>query len=450
LHHTITGARTTPRDFAVVGSGISGMSAAWLLSQKHRVTLYEQDGRVGGHTNTVEVDTPRGRIPVDTGFIVYNELNYPNLTALFAHLDVATKPSNMFFSVSLDDGGFEYSCNFPGFVQPACLIRADYWQMVRDLLRFYRETPKLLGEPGAEHLSLEEYVRRGNYSDAFIRYHLLPMGAAIWSSSVDDMRHYPALSFARFCDNHGLLKLKGRPQWRTVCGGSREYVRKLTAAYKKNIFVHRGAARILRDSQGITIIDATGERHRHDAVIIAAHADQALAMLDQPTNEECAVLGRFRYRDNLAVLHSDSALMPKARGTWAAWNYVGKSDAHGHEDLCVTYWMNKLQSIDRRAPLFVTLNPVKPPREDSVHASLLYAHPIFDTEATAAQNSLWDLQGVRHTWFCGAYFGSGFHEDGLQAGLAAAEDAGGVRRPWRVQNESARIGIARSRIQAAA
>lgn len=438
------------KDFAVVGSGISGMSAAWLLSQKHRVTVYERDSRIGGHTNTVEVATPRGRIPVDTGFIVYNEVNYPNLTALFDHLGVATKPSNMFFSVSLDDGGFEYSCNFPGFVQPACLIRADYWQMMRDLVRFYRETTRLLTEPGAEHLSLDAYVKRGNYSEAFIRYHLLPMGAAIWSSSPDDMRNYPALSFAKFCDNHGLLKLGKRPQWRTVCGGSQEYVRKLTAVYRDNIHVGRGAAKILRDGQGVTIIDDNGARHRHDAVVIAAHADQALAMLDRPTNEEHAVLGHFRYRDNLAVLHSDPSLMPRARGTWAAWNYSGKSDASDSRDLCVTYWMNKLQSIDKRTPLFVTLNPVKMPREDLIHRTFHYAHPMFDTAAMRAHSELWDLQGVRRTWFCGSYFGSGFHEDGLQAGLAAAEDAGGVRRPWTVANESGRIIINPRKLVAAA
>lgn len=414
------------------------MSAAWLLSDAHRVTVYEREARVGGHTHTVEVETPTGPVPVDTGFIVYNEPNYPNLTALFHHLDVPTKPSDMGFAVSLDDGALEYAGSLAGLAaQPGLFFNRDYRTMLRQTLRFYREAPKLLA--AATRLSLGEYLQANGYSDAFARLHLLPMGAAIWSSSIADMRAHPVAAFARFFVNHGLLKLRGRPQWRTVEGGSREYAGRLTARYARDIHVASGVSAILRDGAGVTIVDARGNRRRHDGVIVAAPADQALAMLADPSPEESALLGSFRYRPNQVVLHGDPALMPKRRRAWASWNYLGRSDASANADLCVTYWMNALQGIDRRTPLFVTLNPPRMPRQETIHRVLTCAHPVFDAAALGAQSRLWHLQGARRTWFCGSYFGSGFHEDALQAGLAAAEDAGGVRRPWRVENESGRI-----------
>ncbi|MGD0143505.1 MAG: FAD-dependent oxidoreductase [Rhizomicrobium sp.] len=314
--------------------------------------------------------------------------------------------------------------------------------MLRDTVRFYREAHELLSEPSARQMSLGEYLRARNYSEAFARLHLLPMGAAIWSSSIEDMTAYPAAAFARFFANHGLLKLTGRPQWRTVAGGSQEYVRRLTASYTDNIRTGAGVAAILRDPDGVTIVDNRGNRSRHDGVIVAAPADRALAMLDRASDEERALLGSFRYRSNLVVLHEDAALMPKRRQAWASWNYLGRSDASANTDLCVTYWMNALQGLDRRTPLFVTLNPRTMPREDATHGVYDCAHPVFDATALAAQGRLWRLQGANRTWYCGSYFGSGFHEDALQAGLAAAEDAGGARRPWRpwrVADESGRI-----------
>jgi predicted NAD/FAD-binding protein len=430
------------RSFAVVGSGVSGMSAAWLLSQKHDVTVYEREGWVGGHSHTVEVPgADGGPVAVDTGFIVYNEKNYPNLTALFAHLDVPTKPSCMEFSVSLDDGAFEYAGNLQGLVaQPACLVRAEYWAMLRDTLRFYREAASLTAE--ARKMSLGAFLDWRRYSQAFARLHLLPMGAAIWSSSIEDMRAHPLRAFVRFFENHGLLKLSGRPQWRTVDGGSREYVKRLTAAYKDRITVGVGAKTILRDAEGVTIVDANGVARRHDGVIVASHADQAIALLGDASADEHALLGAFKYRPNKTVLHSDPALMPKRKRAWASWNYLGNSEASENADLCVSYWMNKLQAIDAKTPLFVTLNPTTMPREELIHGIWNYEHPIFDTSALDAQERLWTLQGVNRTWFCGSYFCSGFHEDGLQAGLAAAEAAGGVRRPWRVAEESGRIVLA--------
>jgi hypothetical protein len=426
--------RPSGGDFAVIGSGIAGMSAAWLLSQRHRVTLYEKEARIGGHSHTVDA----GGVPVDTGFIVYNEPNYPNLSALFRHLRVDTSASDMGFSVSLDGGALEYAGSLAGLVaQPSALLRRDYWRMLADTLRFYREAPGAIASCG--QMSLGDYLRANDYSRAFAHLHLLPMGAAIWSSSIADMMGHPLAAFARFFTNHGLFKLTGRPQWRTVTGGSIEYVRKLTAPYAAHARLGAGVKAVLRSGERVTVIDEAGHRASHDGVVIAAPADRALAMLAQPTEEERALLGRFRYRPNTVVLHRDPALMPRRRRAWASWNYLGRSRAEANDNLCVTYWMNKLQPLATREQVFVTLNPPSMPREDSIHGVFTCAHPIFDAGAMAAQSRLWHLQGAGRTWFCGSYFGSGFHEDALQAGLAAAEDAGGARRPWSVANESGRI-----------
>lgn len=414
------------------------MSAAWLASSRSRVTVYERDQRVGGHSHTVEVDTPVGKVAVDTGFIVYNEQNYPNLTALFSHLGVRTQKSEMTFGVSLDKGGLEYSSLLSGLAaQPSNFLRRDYRAMWRDLFRFYREAPETMDVNDTR--TLGSYLDANGYSEAFARFHLLPMAAAIWSASLEDMRAHPVGAFARFFTDHGLLKLMNRPQWRTVVGGSREYIKMLTARYTDRIRLRCGAKTILRDAMGVTIIDDHGESARYDGVIIASHADQTLTMLGDASVEERALLGSIRYRPNKAILHCDPWLMPKRRRAWASWNYIGHTSDKPNDDLCVTYWMNKLQNIDGRAPLFVTLNPRRMPRAEMMHGIYDYDHPVFDTAAMEAQQRLWHLQGARNTWFCGSYFGSGFHEDALQSGLAAAEDATGARRPWSVEKESGRI-----------
>ena len=423
-----------PLRIAVIGAGISGLSAAWLLSRRHSVSVFEAENRIGGHSNTVDI----GAVPVDTGFIVYNEATYPNLTALFRHLGVVTKPSEMSFAVSLDDGRLEYSgTNLAGlFAQPRNLARPRFWSMLADLLRFYRNAPRDAPKLGLE--TLDDYLAAGKYGAALRDDHLHPMAAAIWSTPAGEIGKYPAASFIRFCDNHGLLRLSKRPVWRTVAGGSRAYVARLTQSFAERIAVERGVRTVRRLGGTCEVVDGRGGREIFDHVVIATHADQALAMLADPSPAEQLLLGAFGYNENLAVLHSDPAWMPKRRRAWASWNYISRRDG-ASKPVSVTYWLNRLQSLPGTTPLFVTLNPDVEPRAELTIRHDTYHHPRFDAGAMTAQRQLWSLQGERNTWFCGAYFGAGFHEDGLQAGLAVAEALGGVRRPWTVAGESDRI-----------
>lgn len=417
---------------AVIGSGIAGLSAAWLLSRAHDVTMYEQAGRLGGHTRTVQV----GGIAVDMGFIVYNEATYPNLVALFRHLGVATRESDMSFAVSMDGGRMEYAgTDLRGLLaQPANLLRPRFWAMLRDLLRFYREAPGDAAGLERELTSLDAYLRRGKYGPGFVQDHLLPMAAAIWSTPAAEVGAHPAFAFIRFCENHGLLRLSGRPVWRTVIGGSSAYVDRLSAPFADRVRLSCGVAGISRTAQGVRVRAADGSDELYDDVVIATHAPQALAMLEDASDSERALLGAVRTAPNRVVLHRDARLMPRRRAAWASWNYVGAPDG----GLCVTYWMDRLQGLPAGAgPHFVTLNPAVEPR-DILHEEV-FAHPQFDAAAIRAQRALWSLQGTRGTWYCGAWFGAGFHEDGLQAGLAVAEQLGEVRRPWQVAGASARI-----------
>jgi hypothetical protein len=432
---------------AVVGAGISGMSAAWLASRTHDVTLYEAAPRLGGHSHTVEAPTPRGPVPVDMGFIVYNEANYPNLVALFEHLDVPTKPSDMGFAVSLDDGALEYGgSDFSTlFAQWRNLVRPRFWSMLADLARFYREAPRHACALDAKMTSLGDYLSAQRYGRAFQDDHLLPQAAAIWSAPMCEIRSYPAAAFIRFCDNHGLLKLRiaDRPLWRTVEGGSRAYVERLTADFAGKIRTGRAVTSISRTSAGVIVRDGGGGAERFDEVVVATHANEGLRLVEAPTARERSLLGAFGYSRNHAVLHSDETLMPRRRRTWSAWNYVGRAGPAGAAAPTVTYWMNRLQGLADDAPLFVSLNPQRAPDPTKVIRTEIYEHPLFDAAAMRAQKSLWSLQGEGGLWWCGAYFGSGFHEDGLQAGLAVAEALGAGRRPWRTENESGRIHLGR-------
>jgi predicted NAD/FAD-binding protein len=422
-------------EVAVVGSGISGLSAAWLLSKRHRVTLYEANSRIGGHSNTVDVDG----VAVDTGFIVYNEATYPNFSALLDHLGVASKPTNMTFAVSLDDGRLEYSgTGLRGlFAQPRNAISLRFLGMLRDLVRFYREAPHAVDAMG--DISLDAYLDASGYGTPFRVDHLYPMAAAIWSTPAAKIGEYPARAFVRFCENHGLLQLANRPMWRTLAGGSRAYVEQLAKAIPE-ILTKTPILAVRRLLDGVEIVSTGRETRRFDHVVIATHADQALAMLADPTHEEHRLLGAFGYCSNSAVLHADATLMPHRRRVWSSWNYMS-SERGNSRRLAVSYWMNSLQGLPSGKPMFLTLNAHRPIREDLILYATDYTHPTFNASAMKAQRRLWSLQGQRNTWFCGAYFGAGFHEDGLQAGLAVAEALGGSRRPWIVANESGRISM---------
>ncbi len=435
---------------AVVGTGVSGISAAWLLNQRHDVQVFEKAPWVGGHCNTVDVPVRAAGqehiIPVDTGFIVYNEKTYPNLTALFRHLNIPTEPSDMSFSASVNDGAFEYS-GFSlrtMFAQRRNLVRPRFWNMVWDIMRFYRDAVSDAARPENRHLTLGAYLVNSGYSEAFLRDHLLPLGSSIWSASLRDMQEYPLAAFIRFFRNHGLLeaRTKNRLQWRTVTGGSRVYVAGLTAEFADRIRVKCGVQAIKRRSRHVELTLDDGSTQVFDHVVIATHSDQALRMLSDASAMEQKLLSAIRYERNLAILHTDASLMPKRKRAWASWNYLSGAGDSEANLVSLTYWMNMLQNIDRRFPLFITLNPHREPQRHSVIQSFEYEHPIFDHRALEAQRQLWSLQGANRTWFCGAYFGHGFHEDGLQAGLAVGEALGGGRRPWQVENESDRIFLA--------
>ncbi|WP_025900157.1 NAD(P)/FAD-dependent oxidoreductase [Sneathiella glossodoripedis] len=426
------------KNIAVIGSGISGLSAAWLLSQKHNVTIFEKDDRLGGHSNTCSVD---GHF-IDTGFIVYNIASYPNFIAFLEHLKVSTQDTDMSFSVSKDDGRLEYSGESPSkmFVQKRNLFKPRYWQMVRDILRFYKEAPNALRSPDTSELTLGEYLAKTDYGAEFIEDHLIPMGAAIWSTPASEMMDYPLRAFVRFCENHGLLQLKDRPQWRTITGGSLSYVRKVEQAFSGRILFNAAVRSVVRGQDGISVECRDGRVERFDEVVFATHADQALRLLAHPTNLQSQLLGKFRYSKNLAVLHTDSSFMPKRKRAWASWNYLADgTTGHQQKALSLTYWMNRLHRLDASKDYFVTLNPASPPAEGSVVRSFPYEHPLFDRDAIAAQQDLWKLQGQENMWFCGSYFGYGFHEDGIQSGLAVAELLGDLKRPWEFDFKRSRI-----------
>jgi uncharacterized protein len=426
-----------PLKIAVVGSGISGLSAAWLLSQRHEVSLFEAADRLGGHSNTVTVTEKGQAIPIDTGFIVYNTAAYPNLVALFDHLKVPTTATEMGFGVSLDQGRYEYAGR--GFSQIiggiGNLADPGHWRMLADVARFFR-TARQQAEGLSDEVTLGEFLRQQGYSQDFTTRHLLPMAAAIWSAAPGQMAEYPVRSFLRFFDNHGLLKFRNRPKWRTVTGGSREYVSRLVAASRLRVLTGHPVTRIERGASGARIYTKSGDGGHFDHVVIAAHADEALAMLAHPTSAETCLLSAFAYSDNLAVLHRDARLMPRRRRLWSSWNYIGDREVSG---CAVSYWMNALQPLATSTDYFVTLNPHHEPAPETVVGRFAYKHPVFSPAALRAQRQLWSLQGEQRTWFCGAHFGSGFHEDGLQAGLAVAEQLGGLSRPWTVANPSTRI-----------
>lgn len=428
---------TDRKRIAIIGTGITGLAAAWLLRDRHDIAVYEKDDRPGGHSHTVTIDYDGTMIPVDTGFIVYNEVNYPNLTRLFATLGVKTQDSNMSFAVSAQDGRLEWAGDNLGtvFAQKINLARPRFLGMLRDIMRFNQRAVQDLNAGRLEGLTLGQYIAAGGYGDAFREDYLLPMGAAIWSTPVADMSAFPAASFVRFFNNHALLRgLEDRHQWRTVSGGSIQYVRAIATALGDRLRLSSRVWRIERDAFGATVIDGAGNRSRFDAVILACHGDQALSLIDAPSDQEANILGAFRYTLNHAVLHRDPGLMPKRRKVWSSWNYL--TGERGEGKVALSYWMNRLQGIDPAKPVFVSLNPHKPVRDDLVFGRYDYEHPMFDAVAIAAQRDIASLQGQNRLWFAGSYCGNGFHEDGLKAAIEVAADFG-VAPAWQTSRQMA-------------
>jgi predicted NAD/FAD-binding protein len=409
-------------NIAVIGSGAAGLTAAHLLQKKHRVVLLEKESRLGGHTSTVMIpEGPDAGTPVDTGFIVMNHRNYPLLTRLFEQLGVKLRDSTMSFGYHDLPSRLQYcGSGLDGlFAQRRNLFKPSFHRMVRDTLRFFRTAAADLDGPQAVDESLGDYLQRHAFGPEFINHHLIPMGSAIWSTPCEQMLDFPARSFLQFFNNHGLLSLNDRPQWKTVVGGSCDYVKRMQRSWNRvDVRLDAGLAGIRREAQGIELEYRDGGREHFDRAVIATHADQALALLRDPSADEEALLGSWKYTVSRTLLHTDTSVMPPLRKVWSSWNFrrIGGSST------CLTYHMNRLQGLNTVRPYFVSLN--LPQEPEGVIAEFSYAHPMYTREALGRRPELQRLNGQRNTWFAGSYFGNGFHEDAVRAGAAVAEALG--------------------------
>lgn len=418
------------QNVAVVGSGISGLAAAWFLSQQHSVTLIEKDDKLGGHTNTLNIEVDGHTQAVDTGFIVFNRPNYPNLTAMFKHLNIPTIETEMSFSASIDQGRVEYSGNNLNtlFAQRRNLLSFAHWRMIRQILRFNSQAKKDLKTPTKLTMPLGEYLQKHNFSQRMQDYYLLPMAAAIWSCPVKTMMKFPVGSFLRFFENHGLLNIEDRPQWETVSGGAQKYIDAIMQQDLFDVKLSSAVKSVYKTDSGVDLLLKSGEVLNFDQVVFASHGDQTYQMLSPELKQHFSVLKNFKYQHNVAYLHQDTKLMPKRKLAWASWNYL-RNTQHAEERVAVTYWMNLLQSIDTPTPLLVTLNPDQAPDADKTYKKIDYEHPVFDEPAMQAQSMIRPLQGDHNIWFCGAYLGYGFHEDGLNSAVELAR-LWHIALPW--------------------
>jgi uncharacterized protein len=405
---------------AIIGTGIAGLTCAHLLGESHDVTVFERDDRPGGHTNTVRVELDDETHEVDTGFIVYSERNYPGLVRLLDRLEVPTKPSDMSFGVSDPGAGVEWRATSPRtvFAQRRNARRPEFLRMLADIVRFNRHTRRLLDAGVPEGLTLRELVAEGRWSSLMIDWYLAPMVSAIWSAPIGDALDIPAATFARFFDHHGLLKMGVQSGWRTVEGGARTYVERILAPLGDRVRLATPVEKIIRRLDGVEVLTDRHGPERFDHVVLATHSDQSLGLLGDPTAAERAVLGGIRYQPNTAVLHTDERLLPRARRAWASWNYRLDGDRRGAATgATLTYHMNRLQSIDSRHQICVTLNQAQAVDPKTILGVFDYTHPVLDTAAITAQKRYAEINGTRSTWYCGAYWGYGFHEDGLQSAL---------------------------------
>lgn len=409
---------------AIVGSGIAGLTCAYLLNRKHDIQVFEASDWIGGHTHTVDVQVEGRRYAIDTGFIVFNDWTYPNFIRLLGQVGVAFKPTEMSFSVSDPSSGVEYNGHDLNslFAQRSNLWSPAFWGMLRDILRFNRQSLDDLASDRIDaDTTLGEYLQRNGYGRRFIEHYIVPMGSAIWSMSLADMLGFPLQFFVRFCKNHGLLSVSDRPTWQVIEGGSRSYVAPLTASFAERIRLNCPVSRVVRDDNGVTLHSAAGEE-RFDKVVFACHSDQALALLDQASTAERDILGALPYASNDVVLHTDTRLLPERPLAWASWNYRlgGPSD----QPAAVTYNMNILQGIDSATTFCVSLNQSAAIDPGKILARFRYAHPQYSLAGTAAQARWQELQGAQHSYFCGAYWANGFHEDGVVSALRVARAFG--------------------------
>ena len=411
---------------AIIGSGISGMAASWLLNKEHEIDLYEKNNYIGGHSNTAKVNYNGKEIAVDCGFIVFNHQTYPNLKALFDLLGVVTKPSHMSFSASIDGGKIEYCGESLAtvFCQKKNIFNWQFLLMIKDILKFNKNAAKIIESD--KNPTLEHFIDELKMGKYFRKFYLLPMAAAIWSCPLDVIKNYPAKSLIRFFLNHGLLTVSNQPQWYTVEGGSKEYIKLLCQNFKNRIFLNSKIEKIKKLSDGK--IEVAGKIY--DKVVLACHSNQALLMINDFNNEAKDLLKKIRYQKNSAILHCDENLMPKNKKAWASWNYLKSCKDQKNQGLALSYWMNLLQGIDKNYPLFVTLNSNNKIDPKKIFAEFEYEHPIFDSEAIKAQVEFDKIQGVENLYFCGAYLRYGFHEDGLLSAINVAKKLG-IEVPWK-------------------